>query len=186
MEGGRERPACSTEGCGYFHFGDSSIGCGGVVFRDGKALLIQRGIEPGRGSWQIPGGYVEVDETIDAAAEREVLEEAGITARVTDVVGFRHAAGTNPERPANLYVVFRLDSISGEPQADGQETMDAGFFSMEEIAGMEKVQALSVWAINQARLNEPGSGFVSHHGDFQIRPGWSIFGLGPATEGEEQ
>jgi len=35
-------------------------------------------------------------------------------------------------------------------------------------------------------IEEPGSGFVSHRGDFQIRPGWSIFGLGPATEGEEQ
>ena len=58
-DGGRDRPACLTDGCGFIHFGDASIGCGAVVIRGERALLIQRGIDPGRGSWQIPGGYVE-------------------------------------------------------------------------------------------------------------------------------
>ncbi len=59
------------------------------MIRDGKALLIQRGLNPNRGDWQIPGGYVEADEVIVEAVEREVLEESGITARVTDVIGLR-------------------------------------------------------------------------------------------------
>ena len=75
FDGGRERPACLADDCGFLHFGESSIGCGGVVIRDGKALLIQRGLNPGRGTWQIPGGYVEADEAIPAAAEREVRED---------------------------------------------------------------------------------------------------------------
>ena len=72
FEGGRDRVACLTDGCGYFYFGEASIGCGGVVVRGDRALLIQRGIQPGRGTWQIPGGYVEADEVIHAAVEREV------------------------------------------------------------------------------------------------------------------
>ena len=117
LDGGRERPACLVGGCGFIHFGFHSIGCGGVVIRDGKALLIQRGINPNRGDWQIPGGYVEADEEIVHAVEREVLEEAGITARVSDVIGVRHTVGTPV---ANVYVVFRLDLVSGEPRFDGE------------------------------------------------------------------
>ena len=73
FDGGRDRPACPKDGCGFIHFGHHSIGCGGVVIRDNKALLIQRGINPNRGAWQIPGGYVESDEEIVPAVEREVL-----------------------------------------------------------------------------------------------------------------
>ncbi len=177
MEGGRERPACPADGCGFFHFGDASIGCGGVVIRDGKALLIQRGLNPGRGTWQIPGGYVEDDEAIPAAVEREVLEEAGVVAAAREVLGFRHSA-SRPDRPnANLYVVFRLDLVSGEPQGDGVETLDAGFFSLAELEEKVGMQGLSMWAIKLALAPDRGEGFVSHHDEFELRPGWSLFGL---------
>ena len=181
FDGGRDRPACLSDGCGFLHFGESSIGCGGVVIRDGKALLIQRGLNPGRGTWQIPGGYVEADEAIPAAVEREVSEEAGIVARVREVVGFRHSAST-PDRPnANIYVVFRLDLVSGEPRWDGVETMGAGFFSLEELGEKEGVQALSLWAIGLALTADHGGGFVSHHDSFDLRPGWSVFGVQPRS-----
>lgn len=180
FDGGRSRPACLSDGCGFLHFGESSIGCGGVVIRDSKALLIQRGLNPGRGNWQIPGGYVEVDEAIPSAAEREVREEAGIIAKAREVVGFRHSAST-PDRPvANLYVVFRLEWISGEPRADGVETLDAGFFTMPELEEKMGMQALSVWAIKLALAAEDDGGFVSHHDSFDPpRPGWSVFGVPP-------
>jgi len=75
-DGGRDRPACPDDTCGFIHYGDFSIGCAGVVMRDGKALLVQRGWQPGKGSWQIPGGYAEHDEPLVEAVEREVLEAA--------------------------------------------------------------------------------------------------------------
>lgn len=177
VDGGRERPACLTGGCGFLHFGESSIGCGGVVIRDGKALLIQRGLNPGRGSWQIPGGYVEADEAIPDAAEREVREEAGVIAKVREVIGFRHSAST-PERPvANLYVVFWLEWISGEPRGDGVESLDAGFFTVPELEEKMGMQAMSLWAIKMALARGYGSGFISHLDAFEPRPGWSVFGL---------
>jgi ADP-ribose pyrophosphatase YjhB (NUDIX family) len=177
FDGGRDRAACVVDGCGYIHFGDASIGCGGVVLRDDKILLVQRGINPGRGSWQIPGGYVEMDEEIHSAVEREVLEEAGVTAKVTDSLGFRHTAG-NPERPfSNLYVVFRLDPLGGEPRSDGEETLDAGYFTLEEMTAMTGVQSLSLWAIKQALLHPRGAGFTHRPNDLDLRPGWSLFGL---------
>lgn len=179
LEGGRDRPACPTEGCGFFFFGDYSIGCGAVVLRDGKALLIQRGINPGRGSWQIPGGYVEADEAIHSAVEREVLEEAGVEAKVVDVVGFRHAAGRTDRPNANIYVVFRLSPVSGEPRFDGEETLGAGYYSLDELSRMERVQSLSLWAIRLALVTPLRSGLAQHPNSPGLTfTGWSLFGLG--------
>ncbi|MQG21296.1 MAG: NUDIX hydrolase [SAR202 cluster bacterium] len=179
LEGGRDRPACPAEGCGFIHFGNFSIGAGAVVIRDGKALLIQRGIEPNRGAWQLPGGYIESDEEIIAGVEREVLEEAGIKARVSDVVGFRHAPGRG-DGQANIYVVFRLDHIEGEPQHDGVETLGAGFFSLDEMEEMDKVQTLSTWSIQRALISIRESGLrpdLNREGVNMPGRGWSLFGL---------
>jgi ADP-ribose pyrophosphatase YjhB (NUDIX family) len=143
--------------------------------RENKALLIQRGINPNRGAWQIPGGYVEADEEILSAVEREVLEEAGVVARVTDVVGIRHAlAAPN----ANLYVVFRLELVSGEPRYDGEETIGAGYFSQEELANMEGVQSFSTWAIRRALDTPPGAGLrLDETPVTRQRPGSTLFGV---------
>ncbi|WP_370232107.1 NUDIX hydrolase [Cognatishimia sp.] len=55
-----------------------------VVLRNGEFLMAQRGKDPGRGLWGFPGGHVEFGETAKEAAQRELLEETGITAPATD------------------------------------------------------------------------------------------------------
>lgn len=183
FDGGRDRIACPDPSCGFIHFGDFSIGCAGVVIREDadakRALLVQRGWNPFAGSWQIPGGYAEHDENISLAVEREIEEEAGIVAKVSDVLAFRHSIGGGAGGPStNMYVVFRLNLVSGEPVYDGDEIADAGFFSLEEMESMESVQGLSKWAISKALNSKPGSGLVLDHGEVgSIRPGWQVFGL---------
>ncbi|MEM7251342.1 MAG: NUDIX domain-containing protein [Pseudomonadota bacterium] len=178
-EGGRDRIACSAPQCGYLFFGEFSIGCSGVVLReeDGitKALLVQRGQEPFAGTWQIPGGYAEHDEPLSLAVEREVMEEAGIAATVRDVVGFRHMSGG---RVNNVYMIFRLDYVAGEPRFDGEETANAGFFSLDEIADIPGVQGISRWGIQHALTSNPGSGLSpAPDAPGADRPGWMLFGL---------
>ncbi len=75
------------------------IGIGMIVLRPGAVLLIRRGNAPNQGAWSIPGGAQELGETAEAAARRELLEEAGVT------------AGT-------LHLVAIVDSIL--PDADGR------------------------------------------------------------------
>jgi ADP-ribose pyrophosphatase YjhB (NUDIX family) len=176
-EGGRDRVACPA--CSYMFFGDFSIGCGGVVIRDGKALLIRRGHEPGRGWWQIPGGYVEHDEVITDAVEREVLEEAGVTAKVVDVLGLRHSVGGQGSiggPSSNVYIFFRLEPISGEPHGDDNEITGAGYFTIEEIAQNDRVQGLSKFAIGKAMSGLAGFATAQVGAD-PNRPGWVLFGL---------
>ena len=169
--GGRPRPSCPA--CDFVFFGDFSIGVGGVVIQDGKALLIRRGQEPRRGWWQIPGGYCEHDESIHDAVIREVYEEAGVEAQVENVLGLRHSVGAPS---TNVYVVFRLTAIRGEPRVDGDEITGAGFFSLEELEGMEKVQNLSKWAISTALARRDGFLRVNEPADL-ARPGYALFGL---------
>src|SRR2546421_9307370 len=61
--------AALTVDCVVFGFDESEL----------KVLLIQRGLEPFKGRWALPGGFVHLDETLDAAARRELYEEAGLT-----------------------------------------------------------------------------------------------------------
>ena len=176
-DGGRPRPVCPAPGCGFIYYGDASIGTGAVVMRGDDILLIERRT-PGRTWWQIPGGFVEVDEPIHTAIEREVMEETGIVARALDVVGFRHAAGM-PDRPiANIYVVFRLVAEGGEPRPDGEESFAVEFVPRDEIASRPGVSSMSLWAI-EAALGAPTAGGLNlePHREGLHRPGHTIFRL---------
>jgi 8-oxo-dGTP diphosphatase len=62
------------------------VGVGGVVIQDGRALLIRRGTEPLKGEWSIPGGMLELGETLVQGVERELLEETGLTVRVIELI----------------------------------------------------------------------------------------------------
>jgi 8-oxo-dGTP diphosphatase len=57
------------------------VGVGAVVLREGRVLLVLRGVAPAMGLWAIPGGGLKLGETLQAGAEREILEETGITIR---------------------------------------------------------------------------------------------------------
>jgi ADP-ribose pyrophosphatase len=62
------------------------VGVGAVVLREGRILLVRRGVEPARGLWAIPGGGLQLGETLQEGAEREILEETGIVIRAGEPV----------------------------------------------------------------------------------------------------
>ena len=62
------------------------VGVGGVVIDGERVLLVRRATEPARGEWTIPGGLLEVGETLAEGVERELLEETGLTVRVVDLI----------------------------------------------------------------------------------------------------
>ena len=177
-EGGRDRLACPGPDCKFVHFGDFSIGVGGVVMQDGKILLIRRGHEPGRGWWQLPGGYAEHDEPIVDAVEREVLEEAGVKAKAVEILGFRHSVGGQGSiggPSTNVYIVFRLEPDPDcAPFCDQDEITGVEFWDVESLLAHERVQNLTKWAIGWAR--EGKSGLTIHERAVDAtRPPWQLF-----------
>ncbi len=82
----RDRLACTS--CGYVAYVNPRLVVTTIPVNDaGEVVLLRRGIEPGRGSWAQPGGFLEVDETVTEAAIRETLEETGLIVTPGEIVG---------------------------------------------------------------------------------------------------
>jgi ADP-ribose pyrophosphatase YjhB (NUDIX family) len=62
------------------------VGVGAVVVHDGRALIVKRAHDPRKGEWSLPGGRVELGETLVDATRREILEESGLEVTVGDIV----------------------------------------------------------------------------------------------------
>jgi ADP-ribose pyrophosphatase YjhB (NUDIX family) len=105
-------------------------------------LLVRRASRRGRGNWQVPGGFIEPEETIEQAVVREVAEEAGVQAEVQGVLGLRNRYA--PDIGNSLYIVLLLRPLSGEPRPDGHEVDRAGYFTLEEIHSLEQVPAINI------------------------------------------
>ena len=135
-----------------------NIGVGGAVVHDGKLLLVRRASRRGRGNWQIPGGFLEPDESIEVAVVREVAEEAGVQAEVVGVLGMR--SRYNTESGNSMYVVMLMRPLGGEPIPDGKEVDRAGYFNLEEIQQLEQVPPINLEVARRAlamdqRMLEP-------------------------------
>ncbi len=82
----RDRLACGS--CGFIAYVNPRLVVTTIPITDaGEVVLLRRGIEPGRGSWAQPGGFLEVDETVAEGAARETLEETGLLVTPGDLVG---------------------------------------------------------------------------------------------------
>jgi ADP-ribose pyrophosphatase YjhB (NUDIX family) len=89
--------------------------------RDNQVLLVQRGREPGKGSWGLPGGMLELGETLAEGARREVLEECGIEIEVGPLIAvFEPMQRDDAGRLRFHYVVvdYLARYVSGEPRPD--------------------------------------------------------------------
>jgi mutator protein MutT len=101
------------------------VGVGGVVIREGRALLIKRGSAPLEGQWSIPGGTLELGESLQDGVRRELLEETGIAVRVLELIEvfdriFRDASG---EIQYHFVIVdYLCEMVSGEASAASDVT----------------------------------------------------------------
>jgi ADP-ribose pyrophosphatase YjhB (NUDIX family) len=128
-----------------------NIGVGGAVVRDGRLLMVRRASRHGRGNWQLPGGFIEPDETIEQAVVREVQEETGVVAQVEAVLGLRNRC--DPETGNGIYVVLLLNPVGGgEAKPDGREVDYAGYFTLEQIRELKPLPPVN-WAIASRALS---------------------------------
>jgi 8-oxo-dGTP diphosphatase len=119
------------------------VGVGGVVIRDGRALLIKRGSAPLKDQWSIPGGTLELGESIQEGVRRELLEETGIEVRVGELIEvfdriFRDDAGKIQYH--FVIVDFLCEAISGEARAASDVT-DVAWVNEEDLWNYKLTEA---------------------------------------------
>lgn len=119
------------------------VAVGAVVFRDDAVLLVRRGKPPGEGRWAIPGGSVRLGESLRAAAERELLEETGVTVRAGQpVLTFETIQRDATGRVAYHYIIIDLeaDYVAGEPKA-ADDAADARWVTRIDLKRLDVVPA---------------------------------------------
>ncbi|MCC6146762.1 MAG: NUDIX domain-containing protein [Anaerolineaceae bacterium] len=140
----REREQCPE--CGWIFYPHLKVGAGALIERNGAVLLVRRAIEPWKGMWYLPAGYVEADETPKAAAERETREETGLIIKarnLQDVYYFE-----DDPRGNGLLILFSAEICGGVLSCTAEASACSYFLPAElpaEIAGQAHQRALADW-----------------------------------------
>lgn len=111
------------------------VAVGAVVFHKGKVLLVRRAQPPNEGQWAIPGGKINIGETLQQAAEREIDEETGILIRAgKPIFVFDLIEHDDHGSCHRHYVIIDLlgEYLSGEPHAN-DDASDARWFSAQDL-----------------------------------------------------
>lgn len=144
------------------------IGVGGVIVDRGRTVLIRRGTEPLLGQWSIPGGTIEIGETIEEAVRRELREETGLEVRVLELIELFDRIylenGATPaedrKRPRYHYVIadYLCELVGGQPHA-GSDVTDLAFAREEELPQFhltEKATSVVKKAFTMSRARAAG------------------------------
>ena len=124
---GDDRPRLVCDECGFIHYVNPKVVVGAVATWGGKFLLVKRAIEPRKGFWTIPAGYLEIGETVEAGAVRETWEEARARIVIDALLGVYSIT-----RIAQVYLVFRARMLS-EGFAPGPESEEAELVTWNDI-----------------------------------------------------
>ncbi|MGN6810967.1 MAG: NUDIX domain-containing protein [Thermomicrobiales bacterium] len=147
---GRQRQYCPHPGCGFVYYQNPLPIAGCVVEHDGGIVLIRRGVEPRAGSWALPAGYVEADETVEDAARRETREECDLAVTLLELLGV-YSFVPPPPRPSGIGLYYLARATSGL-LAPGDDATDARVFQcndLPELAFSSHTQAVAAWLKRQ-------------------------------------
>jgi 8-oxo-dGTP diphosphatase len=131
------------------------VGVGGVVIADGRVLLIRRAGPPLQGEWSIPGGLLELGESLDQGVRRELAEETGLEVRVLDLIEvFERVFPDDNGRTKYHFVIldYLCEAVSGEASAASDVTDVAwaqedelGSYSLTPTATRVIKRAFEMW-----------------------------------------
>jgi ADP-ribose pyrophosphatase YjhB (NUDIX family) len=149
------RPKC--ERCGFIDYQNPKPAVAILITRGSQLLLALRGIEPAKGMWDIPGGFIETGESAEEAVVRETLEETALHVRVVDFLGsVPDVYGDRNEPTLNL--CFMAKVLGGDLRAQSDVESLAWFTPdhlPERMAFSHQFQMLQRY---RERISQPGPG----------------------------
>ena len=143
--------------CQMIHYQNPKIICGALVFYKEKVLLCKRSIEPRKGKWNLPAGFMENNETLKQGAAREALEEANADIEIERLHTIYDVVHVN-----QVYFLF-LARLKEPVFSAGEETLEAQLFDLDEIPWDELAFQSNIFALQQYMANSSFPGV--YHGD---------------------
>ncbi|MEO0293407.1 MAG: NUDIX hydrolase [candidate division WOR-3 bacterium] len=130
---GRNRKNCVY--CGFVDY-KNPLPCVSIVgFKKNKIVLIKRGIEPSKGEWALPSGFMEVGESPEEAALREFYEETSLRGRIVDLLG---VYSQKIEIYGDLVIITFLVEVTGGKAKARDDAIDVDFFSWDELPELKQ------------------------------------------------
>jgi ADP-ribose pyrophosphatase YjhB (NUDIX family) len=149
----RERMVCPD--CGFIHYENPKIVVGSVCLFGDRFLLCRRAINPRRGYWTLPAGFLELNEATPEGAKREALEEA----RAEIVIDGLLAIYDIP-RISQVQIIYRAHLETPQFGA-GPESLEVRLFAWDEIPWNELAFPSVRWALEQFREAVQGGDFTA-------------------------
>ncbi len=139
---GEERERLACESCGYIAYVNPRMVVTTLPVTDrGEVVLLRRGFEPGYGLWAQPGGFLEIDETVNEGAIRETLEEIGLVVEPGEIVGLYSRI-----EAAVVVLAFEARIAGGEVRTT-PEALEVRAFRPEAIPWQEIAFRTTTWAL---------------------------------------
>jgi ADP-ribose pyrophosphatase YjhB (NUDIX family) len=148
----RERLICGE--CGFIQYDNPKIVVGAVAIWAGRILMCKRAIEPARGRWTIPAGYMELGESPEQGAAREALEEACAALTIDALIGVYSIA-----RIGQVQLIYRAALVDGAFAA-GVESLDAALYAWDDIPWDEIAFPTVRWALEDWRATKDQASVV--------------------------
>jgi ADP-ribose pyrophosphatase YjhB (NUDIX family) len=148
----RERLVCGD--CGFILYDNPKIVVGSVVRHGPRYLLCKRAIEPRLGFWTLPAGYMELNETTEAGAQREAFEEAQARIHIEGLL-----AVYNIPRLSQVQLIYRARLLD-EAIAAGPESQEVGLFLWDEIPWRDLAFPSVLWSLEADRKLGDATAFV--------------------------
>lgn len=141
----RDRRICDT--CGFIDYANPRIVTGVVAHQNGRILLCRRAIDPRKGFWTLPAGFLELGESVEEGAKRESYEEARAELELETLLGLYSIP-----RIGQVQIFFRA-RLMNDP-SPGPESLEVGLFSWDEIPWKELAFPTVKWALDHYRETE--------------------------------
>ena len=123
------------------------VGVGAVAVHDGALLMVRRGRGPGAGEWSVPGGHVEMGETLHEAIVREVAEETGLEVVVDRYLGWLERIGevgdVDPEPYHFVILDFAVTPLdASQPPVAGDDAAEVAWVPLHEVSDLRLVHGV--------------------------------------------
>jgi len=139
----RARPVCTR--CDEIHYINPTTVVGAVCIHEGQFLLCVRAIEPRRGYWTVPAGFLEQNESCEDGARRETMEEANATINIDRLLGVYNIVHISQTQ---LLYLAHLDDGKFSP---GPESLETALFDYDDIPWDEIAFPTVRWALRHAK-----------------------------------